>query len=101
MALARETANADAFDLVFNVHRDYIYGLALSLLGNAQDAEDVTQDVFLASTRPFPLSSLERAGIRTWLTKLSVNACQTHRRRNFCEPFEPDPHGVRRVARPR
>lgn len=83
LALARETASADAFDLVFNVHHDYIYGLALSLLGNAQDAEDVTQDVFLRVYRALSTYKPERAGIRTWLTRLSVNACQTHRRRNF------------------
>lgn len=83
MALARETANADAFDLVFNVHHDYIYGLTLSLLGNAQDAEDVTQDVFLRVYKALHSYQPERAGICTWLTRLAVNACQTHRRRNF------------------
>ncbi len=83
MALARETASADAFDLVFNVHHDYVYGLARSLLGNAQDAEDVTQDVFLRVYKALPSYQPERAGIRTWLTRFAVNACQTHRRRNF------------------
>jgi RNA polymerase sigma-70 factor (ECF subfamily) len=83
MALARETANADAFDLVFNVHHDYVYGLARNLLGNPQDAEDVTQDVFLRVYKALPSYQPERASIRTWLTRLAVNACQSHRRRNF------------------
>jgi RNA polymerase sigma-70 factor (ECF subfamily) len=83
IALARETANADAFDLVFNVHHDYVYGLARNLLGNAQDAEDVTQDVFLRVYKALPSYQPERSSIRTWLTRLAVNACQTHRRRNF------------------
>lgn len=81
--MARETANADAFDLVFNVHHDYVYGLARNLLGNAQDAEDVTQDVFLRVYKALPSYQPERSSIRTWLTRLAVNACQTHRRRNF------------------
>jgi len=83
MALAREAASEDAFDLVFNVHHDYVYGLARNLLGNEQDAEDVTQDVFLRVYKALPSFQPERSGIRTWLTRLAVNACQTHRRRNF------------------
>jgi RNA polymerase sigma-70 factor (ECF subfamily) len=83
MALESESVSTDAFDVVFNAHRVYVYSLTHTLLGNAQDAEDVTQDVFLRVYRALPSYQPERATMRTWLTKLTVNACNTHRRRNF------------------
>ena len=85
MALERERAKSgqDEFDFVFNTNREYIYRLVYALLGNTQDAEDVTQEVFLRVYRALPSFDPERATMRTWLTKMAVNACQTHRRRNF------------------
>lgn len=83
MALGREQAYADSFDMVYEAHHDYIHGLIYALLGDAQDAEDVTQDMFLSVYKALPTYDPERAGMRTWLTKLAVNACRMHRRRNF------------------
>ncbi len=83
MALESESVRTDSFDIVFNAHQAYIYTLTYSLLGNAQDAEDVTQDVFVRVYKALPTYQPERASMRTWLTKMTVNACNTHRRRNF------------------
>jgi RNA polymerase sigma-70 factor (ECF subfamily) len=83
MALGRAAAPAETFDLVFTVHHDYVYRLAYALLGQAQDAEDVTQEVFLRVYKALPTYDAERASLRTWLTKIVVNSCQTHRRRNW------------------
>ena len=83
MAIGLEAAHTDAFDFVFNVHRDYVYKLVRALLRNPQDAEDVTQDVFLRVYKALPSYRPERASMRTWLSRLAINACQTHRRRNF------------------
>jgi RNA polymerase sigma-70 factor, ECF subfamily len=83
LAFGREAAHAGSFDFVFNAHHEYVYNLANALLRNAQDAEDVTQDVFLRLYKALPSYEPERASMRTWLTRMAVNACQTHRRRNF------------------
>ena len=83
MALRREAARDDSFDLMFAVHRDYVYRLAHLMLGNAEDAEDVTQEVFLRLYKALPNGQPERASLRTWLTRVVVNASRTHRRRNF------------------
>jgi RNA polymerase sigma-70 factor (ECF subfamily) len=82
-ALSREVTQAEAFDSLFDAYHDDVYGLACALLGNAQDAEDVTQDVFLRAYRALPSYQPERAALRTWLARIVVNACKTHRRRNF------------------
>src|SRR5919204_4616170 len=89
MALGREgqaqdaAPTADSFDIVYEAHHAYVHGLVYALLGDAQDAEDVTQDVFLSMYRALPTYKPERAGMRTWLTRLAINACRMHRRRNF------------------
>src|SRR5207237_9707294 len=44
---------------------------------------DVTQEICLRGEKALPSDEPARASLRTWLTKLAVNACQTHRRRNF------------------
>jgi RNA polymerase sigma-70 factor (ECF subfamily) len=83
MALGREEAYADSFDIVYNAHHAYVHGLVYALLGDAQDAEDVTQEVFVNVYRSLPTYKPERAAMRTWLTRVAVNACRAHRRRNF------------------
>ena len=83
MALGRDAVEAESFDLVFDAHHDYVYNLAHALLRNAQDAEDVTQEVFLRVYKALPSFQPERAAMRTWLAHFVVNACKTHRRRNF------------------
>ena len=74
MALGREAAHADEFGAVFDIHHDYIYNLACVLLRNAQDAEDVTQEVFLRVYKALPRYDAERAGMRTWLTTMLIDA---------------------------
>ena len=87
MALGHEASDVSSFEVVFNAHHEYVYNVARALLRNAQDAEDVTQDVFIRVYKALPTYNPEQAGIRTWLAKLVVNACKTHRRRNLLRGF--------------
>ena len=83
MALDSEAVHTTSFDFVFAAHNSYVYRLSHSLLGNPQDAEDATQEVFLRVYKALPKYDPERANMRTWLTKVTVNVCKTHRRRNL------------------
>lgn len=55
---------------------DDVFRLAMSYLGNRPDAEDISQDVFLAalSTKREPLPNKEKA----WLLTCTANACRNH-----------------------
>ena len=55
---------------------DDVFRLAMSYLRNRADAEDITQNVFLAalSTRYDPLPDKEK----TWLLTCTANACKDH-----------------------
>ena len=55
---------------------DDVFRLAMSYLGNRQDAEDICQNVFLKAldTRCAPLPGKEKA----WLLTCTANACKNH-----------------------
>ena len=65
---------------LFELHKDYVYRLALSRMGSVSDAEDVTQDVFLRllSIRK---KHLRRAKFRTWLYRVTSNVLTDQLRR--------------------
>jgi len=65
---------------VFRRYAPRIYSLALRMLGNEADAEDVTQDVLLQVIRKLDTFRGESA-FPTWLHRVTVNAALAHRRR--------------------
>ena len=81
MAIGLEAAHTDAFDFVFNVHHDYVYKLVRALLRNPQDAEDVTQDVFLHLWERADGFDPVRGGLRTWLGTIAHRRAVDHVRR--------------------
>lgn len=68
--LALKAGHDAALGILYDRHAGLVYGLALKILGNPQDAEDLTQDVFLNLTRA---SSYEpnRGSLRTFLAILT------------------------------
>ena len=92
-------------------YRDMVWRVALNGTRHTQDAEDVTQEVFLrlfTTRKPFQ----GEAHLKHWLLRVTVNRCRSlmaspwHARRAALEPDEtaPDPAaqlgGVRRAAHP-
>jgi RNA polymerase sigma-70 factor (ECF subfamily) len=76
-------AQASAPPTVEQVFRDYaprIYSLALRMLGNEADAEDVTQEVLLQLIRKIDTFRGESA-FPTWLHRITVNAALAYRRK--------------------
>jgi RNA polymerase sigma-70 factor, ECF subfamily len=76
-------ASLDPPPTVEQVFRDYaprIYNLALRMLGNEADAEDVTQDVLLQLIRKLDTFRGESA-FPTWLHRITVNAALAYRRK--------------------
>ncbi len=65
---------------IFEEYAPRVYNLARRLLGNAADAEDVTQDVFLQVVRHLPTFRGE-AAFSTWLYRVAVNAALAFRRK--------------------
>src|SRR5712672_2784620 len=71
---------AISLEEVFQDYAPRIYTLALRMLGNEADAEDVTQDVLLQVVRKLHTFRGE-AAFPTWLHRVTVNAALAHRRK--------------------
>ena len=87
--------DADAFEALVRRHRGRIYRIALRIVGNPQDAQDVTQDILIqlwGSLAGF----LGGATFTTWLYRMVVNRSLNHRKkRTRTVPLveEDRPHG--------
>ena len=80
-----------AFEELYHRHAATIFGLALRMLRNRADAEDLLQEIFLHAHDK--LSSFEgRSAFGTWLYRLGVNRCLDHlRSRSAKEQSRTDP----------
>ena len=70
----------EPFDKLFNAHHRRVYAVCLRMLGNAAEAEDLTQEVFLQVFRKLGTFRGESA-FSTWLHRLTVNSVLMHFRK--------------------
>ncbi len=68
--LALKAGRNEAFGILYDRHAGLVYGLALKILGNPQEAEDLTQDVFLNLARASTYEP-SRGSLRTFLAILT------------------------------
>lgn len=66
------SGDADAMDRLLLAHQDAVYRTALRLLGNAEEAADCAQDVFVAAFRRIGQFRGE-SKFATWLYRITVN----------------------------
>lgn len=83
VALSSDAVDTPSFEFVFTAYYSYVSKLARTLLGSVQDAEDVTQEVFLRVYKSLGSFDPARGTMNAWLGKMTVNACRTHQRRTF------------------
>lgn len=61
-----------AFDTLFARYQDYVYNIVYGIVGSAEEARDITQDVFVQVFRR--LSGFRRGSrFATWLYRVAVN----------------------------
>jgi RNA polymerase sigma-70 factor (ECF subfamily) len=80
--LARSAAAGDseAFERLYRQYYKRVYSLALRMLGNAMQAEDLTQEVFLQVYQKIG-SFRGDSAFTTWLHRLTVNQVLMHFRK--------------------
>ena len=66
--------DATAFEELYRAHSARLYSLLLRMVGGAEDAEDLLQDVFLQAHRKLD-SFRGDSSLGTWLYRLAVNQC--------------------------
>lgn len=77
----------DALAALFHRYKDLIYKTAYLFLGNAQDAEDALQDVFVKVYRSLGTFNPRKGAFTTWLRRITVNHCLNMRRCRRLEFF--------------
>ncbi|MBN8691391.1 MAG: RNA polymerase sigma factor [Armatimonadetes bacterium] len=72
LVLAAKAGNFDAFEKLFDRHRQMVYRFAFQMCGRRDDAEDIVQEVFVRAYK-----NLERyrdeAKFTTWLLRIATN----------------------------
>ena len=63
-----------AFEEIYRTHSPRLYSLALRMMGNPADAEDMLQEIFLSAHRKLEGFRGE-AALGTWLYRLATNQC--------------------------
>jgi RNA polymerase sigma-70 factor (ECF subfamily) len=77
-----------AFEELIRRHQDQIFRFALYMLPSRQDAEDVTQETFIAAYRSIG-GFRGHASLGTWLAAIARRAAaQWYRRRKFERPLD-------------
>lgn len=74
------TKDEDAFRILYDRHGNKVFNLTYRYVGSYDDAEDITQDVFLKiyySAHKFRGESK----FATWLYRIAVNACKNYKRK--------------------
>lgn len=77
-----QAGDTTAFEEILRAHQDRILTLCRYLLGNAADAEDAAQDVFLKAFKGLRTFRPE-ASLYTWLYRIAVNTCIDRKRKPF------------------
>src|SRR5512138_1728852 len=91
--LLRKAARGDeaAFLLLYERHRTPVFRFACRMLGQPQQAEDVTQECFLAVLRRPEAFRSERASLRTYLCAIARHLALKQLRRRGQETVMEDP----------
>lgn len=76
LALVERCQKGDlaAFEEIYRTHSPRLYSVALRMLGNPADAEDMLQEIFLSAHRKLEGFRGE-AALGTWLYRLTMNQC--------------------------
>ncbi len=82
-SLARDLDGS--FEALVTAHADRCYSIALRVLGNPHDAEEVAQDALVRAYRAltgYPAARIRELRLRPWLATIVVNLCRNRTRRH-------------------
>jgi len=72
--------NEDAIELLVRQYESDVFRLALSILGDQAEANEVTQETFISALRSLP-SYQEKQSFKAWLYIIALNHSRSHLRK--------------------
>ena len=85
---AVQTCEDVVFDDIFAAYQDRIYNCVYRLMGNSEDAYDLTQETFLRAYSALPKIDRELK-VGPWLYRIATNLCMDQLRRRKLIRWEP------------
>lgn len=74
------SGDIDAFEQIYRAASSFVYNVALRVTNNREDADEVTQDVFMkihGNLKSFQF----RSSLKTWIYRITVNTAINHSKR--------------------
>lgn len=78
--MAKQT-EIEEFEAVFNCYKNMVFKLAYLTVGNAQEAEDIMQEVFIKVYRAQGSFNSDKGNFNCWLRRITINQIISRRRR--------------------
>ncbi|MBI3360823.1 MAG: RNA polymerase sigma factor [Chloroflexi bacterium] len=82
---AATLGDEDACAWLYHRFSSRVFRFAVGLLGDADDAEEVTQDAFVYAFRNLRRFDATRSSFGTWLFTIAISRCRNKRRRKWLE----------------
>lgn len=76
-----QQGNAEAFAAIYQRYSTSVFRTAYLMLGEASQAEDVTEEVFVRLHQKLNTFQPDRGTFGAWLHRMTINACSNTRRR--------------------
>jgi RNA polymerase sigma-70 factor, ECF subfamily len=67
--------NEPHFEIIYNEHKNLVYNMCLHYVLNAEDAQDITQEVFVKVYQRYHQYNNESASLKTWICRIAINHC--------------------------
>ena len=84
LILSARVGDVEAFNRLVLSYQGRVYNLAARILGDADAAEDITQNTFLTAYLNLP--RFRNGSFRSWLYRIATNACYDLYRLHHCHP---------------
>jgi RNA polymerase sigma-70 factor (ECF subfamily) len=76
-----QAGDDEAFESLFNKHKNLVFRTSFLMLGNLHDAEDLLQEVFLEVHRSLRQYRPDKGAFTTWLYRITMNDCLNSKRK--------------------
>lgn len=63
------------FESIYNEFKNLVYNLSLQYVLNTEDAQDITQEVFVKVYRQYHQYDSGKASLKTWIYRITINHC--------------------------
>jgi len=84
MIIAASEGSTEAFESIYNAYSGFVYNVAFRVVNNSDEAQEVTQEVFLTVYRKLKGFKFKSA-LKTWVYRIAVNMAIDYARKRSRE----------------